>query len=86
MPYNKDKQQAYQAAEQQYIQAEEAARAIERNDEDFGHQLKRAKQEIQEAEQVIKKAYINASERQREELNDYKDELEELKGSLQQFE
>ncbi|OIJ12739.1 hypothetical protein BKP35_09150 [Anaerobacillus arseniciselenatis] len=85
MPYIKNKQQAFQAAQQQFVQAEQAMNDLQPNDEDFGHHLKKAQQEITEAEQVIDKALRNASEHQRRELQKYQEEIAELKEHLTQF-
>ena len=84
MPYIKNKQQAFQAAQQQFVQAKQAIFDLEVSDEDFGHHYKKAEQEIREAEQVIQKAYRAASEHQRLELQKFEQELAELKGQIQQ--
>ncbi len=40
MPYHKDKQQAFQAAQQGVTQAENAFNNIVKNDPNYGHDLK----------------------------------------------
>ncbi|OIJ18998.1 hypothetical protein BKP45_14845 [Anaerobacillus alkalidiazotrophicus] len=82
MPYIKNKQQAFQAAQQAFVQAQQATNNLIPNDEDFGHHFKQAEQEVMEAEQVIDKALRNASEHQRHELEKFQNELAEIKGNL----
>lgn len=85
MPYIKNKQQSFQAAQQAFVQAEEATSGLISTDEDFGHHLKQAEREIREAEQMIQKALRNASEHQRNELQKFEAQLEEMKGNLNQY-
>ncbi|CJD69126.1 Uncharacterised protein [Streptococcus pneumoniae] len=48
MPYHKDKQQAFQAAQQGVTQAENAFNNIVKNDPNYGHDLKELRQEVPE--------------------------------------
>ena len=56
MPYHKDKQQAFQAAQQGVTQAENAFNNIVKNDPNYGHDLKELRQEVQEAYEQIQNA------------------------------
>ncbi len=85
MPYNKNKQQAFQAAQQAYVQAEQVTSNLQPHDEDFGHHLKQAEREVREAGLMIQKALVNASEHQRNELEKYESQLETLKDNLNQY-
>ncbi|UOE92658.1 DUF2524 family protein [Alkalihalobacillus sp. LMS39] len=84
MPYHKDKQQAFQAAQQAVVQAEEATSVIHDSPNDVGHHTKMALQEIEEAEQQVLKALTVASEHQKEQLHEYQQQLEQLKNKAQQ--
>ncbi|WP_026674127.1 hypothetical protein [Alkalihalobacterium bogoriense] len=84
MPYHKDKQQAFQAAQQAVVQAEEATAVIDDSPNDIGHHTKTAMQEIDEAEQQVLKALTVASEHQKEQLHQYQQQLEQLKNKVQQ--
>ncbi|MDE5412840.1 DUF2524 family protein [Alkalihalobacterium chitinilyticum] len=84
MPYHKDKQQSFQAAEQAFVQAQEATASIDTTRADYGHNVKRAKQEIEEAFTQINKALTNASEHQREQLSKYEQDLEQLRSQVQE--
>jgi len=83
MPYHKNSQQAYQAAEQNYLQAMEVFENIDSSSPEYGHYLKRLKQEIQEAEQTIENALEVATETQRIQLYAYRDELEKLRQQIE---
>lgn len=86
MPYNKDKQQAFQAAQQGYEQAinvnETAVQSM--NDGVFGKELKHLKEEVQEAYQQIDKALTVASEHQVDQLREYKNNLSEIMNQIEQ--
>ncbi|MCD8501089.1 MAG: hypothetical protein LRY71_04670 [Bacillaceae bacterium] len=85
MPYHKNKQQSFQAAQQAFVQAQQAASDLQPYDEDFGHHYKLAQKEVNEAEQVIHKALFNASEHQRNELEKFSQELNSIKSQLDQY-
>lgn len=51
MPYHKNKQQAFQAAQQGTEQARDVYESIVKNDPDYGVHLKRLKNEVNEAYQ-----------------------------------
>lgn len=61
MPYHKDKQQAFQAAQQGVTQAENAFNNIVKNDPNYGHDLKELRQEVQEAYEQIQNALATFS-------------------------
>lgn len=78
MPYNKDKQQAFQAAQQGFDEAQGLYTDIIRDSASYGHQLKHLKNEVNEAFQQIENALENASEHQREQLKRYKRDLKKM--------
>ncbi len=85
MPYIKNKQQAFQAAQQAFIQAENLTNNLQSTDEDFGHHLKQAQQEINEAKQMLQKALRNATDQQRNELQKFDSQLEVMQSNLNQY-
>lgn len=82
MPYKKDKQQAYQAAEQAFVEAQEATADVKPTESNYAVLKSRAIREIEEAEQQISKALTVASERQHRQLDEYDQQLNELKQQL----
>ncbi|RSK49656.1 hypothetical protein [Bacillus canaveralius] len=78
MPYHKDKQQAFQAAQQGMENAMELYLDIVRDSASYGHQLKHLKNEVNEAYQQIENALEVASEHQRIQLEKYQHDLEEM--------
>ncbi len=72
MPYHKDKQQAFQAAQQGVVQAEHIFNNIVKNDPNYGHDLKQLHQEVQEAYEQIQNALEVASETRVHNLNNMK--------------
>ncbi len=82
MPYHKNKRQSFEAAQQAFVQLQEAMEDLHPEDADYGHHYKIAAQELDEAAQVIEKAHLNASEHQRKQLYQYTDELEKYKQQL----
>lgn len=78
MPYHKDKQQAFQAAQQGTSDAQHSYDNIVKNDPDYGHHLKHLRQEVQEAYEQIQNALEVASETQRPQLKKYEGDLERI--------
>lgn len=83
MPYHKNKQQAFQAAEQGIEQARDVYRNLNPNSAEYGHYLKRLEQEINEAEQQIENAHEVASETQKVQLENFQEEIDTMKQILQ---
>ncbi|WP_026695804.1 hypothetical protein [Peribacillus kribbensis] len=77
-PYHKNKQQAFQAAQQGTEQAREKAALLFPENADFYSQVHALKTEAQEAFQQIENALEVASEHQRVQLRQYQDELRQL--------
>jgi F0F1-type ATP synthase membrane subunit b/b' len=77
-PYNKDKQQAFQAAQQGYEEAQGLAATIISDSASYGHQLKHLKQEVNEAYQQIENALEVASEHQRAQLERFQQDLQSI--------
>ncbi|MBU9712386.1 hypothetical protein [Evansella tamaricis] len=82
MPYHKNKRQAFEAAQQAFVQFQEAMENLHPEDADYGHHHKVAEQELDEAIQVIQKAHVTASEHQRKQLELYSKEIEQYKQEL----
>jgi flagellar biosynthesis chaperone FliJ len=74
-PYNKDKQQAFQAAQQGYEEASGLFNVIINDSDSYGHQLKHLKNEVNEAYQQIENALEVASEHQRAQLERFQQDL-----------
>lgn len=77
-PYHKDKQQAFQAAEQGFEEAKDIYESLDESAPDYGHQLKRLGKEIGEAEQQIENAHEVAGEIQRKRLEEFQSELNKM--------
>lgn len=75
MPYHKNKQQAFQAAQQGAAQAENVFQQLEKDGTDYGIQLSHLKEEVNEAYEQINNALEVASETQREILEQYRRDL-----------
>ncbi|MDX5476561.1 MAG: hypothetical protein LPK00_13580 [Bacillaceae bacterium] len=75
MPYHKDKQQAFQAAQQGTEQARDVYSQIVKNDPDYGQHLKRLQNEVDEALNQIQNALEVASETQRPQLQQFQQDL-----------
>jgi flagellar biosynthesis chaperone FliJ len=78
MPYHKDKQQAFQAAQQGVEDAQELYHEIVRDSSSYGHQLKHLQQEVNEAYQQIENALEVASEHQRAQLERFQQDLQQM--------
>jgi flagellar biosynthesis chaperone FliJ len=77
-PYNKDKQQAFQAAQQGYEEAQGLFNTIVSDSASYGHQLKHLKEEVNEAYQQIENALEVASEHQRAQLERFQQDLQSI--------
>ncbi|CAH2715999.1 hypothetical protein BACCIP111895_03183 [Neobacillus rhizosphaerae] len=77
-PYNKDKQQAFQAAQQGYEEAQGLFETIVSDSASYGHQLKHLKNEVNEAYQQIANAFEVASEHQRSQLERFQQDLKNM--------
>ncbi|MFD1778007.1 hypothetical protein ACFSFW_04950 [Fredinandcohnia salidurans] len=78
MPYYKDKQQAFQAAQQGTEEAKDVYANIVSNDPDYGAHLKRLKNEVNEAYQQIENALEVASEHQKAKLEQFQSDLQSI--------
>ncbi|MDQ0161851.1 hypothetical protein [Bacillus alveayuensis] len=78
MPYHKNKQQAFQAAQQGMKDVVDVYTQIEKSDADYGKQLKHLKQEVNEAYQQIQNALEVASEKERLRLEQYERDLRQM--------
>jgi F0F1-type ATP synthase membrane subunit b/b' len=77
-PYHKDKQQAFQAAQQGYENAQGLYETIISDSASYGHQLKHLKDEVNEAYQQIENALEVASEKQRAQLERFQKDLKNM--------
>ncbi len=77
-PYNKNKQQAFQAAQQGYENAQGLYETIVTDSASYGHQLKHLKDEVNEAYQQIENALEVASEHQRAQLERFQMDLKNM--------
>ena len=78
MPYHKNKQQAYQVAQQGYEDVQDFYQDIVYDSENYGHQLKHLKNEVNEAYQQIENALEVASETQRSQLERFQQDLRQI--------
>lgn len=78
MPYHKDKQQAFQAAQQGTEQAKDVYTNIVNNDPDYGAHLKHLKNEVNEAYQQIENALEVASDHQKTQLQQFQSDLQSI--------
>lgn len=85
-PYNKDKQQAFQAAQQGYENAQGLFETIVSDSAGYGHQLKHLKDEVNEAYQQIENALEVASETQRSQLQRFQQDLQSMVTEVNQVE
>jgi flagellar biosynthesis chaperone FliJ len=86
MPYQKNKQQAFQAAQQGVEDAEELYYEIVRDSASYGHQLQHLKNEVNEAYQQIENALEVASEHQRIQLEQFQQDLQKMVSEVNNFE
>ncbi|MFB9762381.1 MULTISPECIES: hypothetical protein [Bacillaceae] len=78
MPYNKDEQQAFQAAQQGTKEAVNIASSIVANDPDYASQLKHLRKEVGEAYEQIQNALESATETQYDQLQKYEQDLRKI--------
>ncbi|MYL33267.1 hypothetical protein GLW08_00955 [Pontibacillus yanchengensis] len=85
MPYHKDKQQAFQAAQQGFEQAIDAnqERMTSIGKEEYGKELAHLTQEMNEAFAQIDKALEVASEHQFDQLKQYQNDLQSIMKDIQ---
>lgn len=85
-PYQKNKQQAFQAAQQGYENAQGLYETIVSDSANYGHQLKHLKDEVNEAYQQIENALEVASETQRAQLERFQQDLKIMVEQVNQSE
>ncbi|AQX54907.1 hypothetical protein LZP85_08285 [Priestia flexa] len=78
MPYHKNSQQAFQAAQQGHKQTLDAYAQsnIVKHDAAYGHELKLLKEEINETYEQINNALETATETQRQQLTQFQQDLQ----------
>ncbi|WP_201714974.1 hypothetical protein [Rossellomorea arthrocnemi] len=78
MPYHKNKQQAYQAAEQSVTDVQNTIHELVLDGGSYGSQLAHLKNEVNEAYQQIENALEVASDTQRAQLQQFKSDLSSI--------
>ncbi len=78
MPYHKDKQQSFQAAQQSLDDALDAYYDVIKTDANYGHELKHLQQEVNEAYEQINNALEVATETQRAQLEKFQRDLQKI--------
>lgn len=78
MPYHKNKQQAFQAAQQGMKQLDDVYSQLVRDSANYGQQLKHLKNEVNETYQQIENAMEVASETQRQQLERFRSDIEQI--------
>lgn len=86
MPYHKNKQQAFQAAQQGLEDAQELYYEMVRDSASYGHQLQHLKAEVNEAYQQIENALEVASEHERVQLERFQKDLQKMVEEVNLFE
>ncbi|WP_423802330.1 hypothetical protein [Neobacillus sp. SAB-20_R2A] len=84
-PYNKNKQEAFQAAQQGFENAQGLFETIVSDSASYGHQLKHLKNEVNEAYQQIENALEVASETQRAQLERFQQDLKQIVTDVNDF-
>ena len=84
MPYNKNKQQAYQAAEQSVTEVQNTINELVLDGASYGSQLAHLKNEVNEAYQQIENALEVASDTQRAQLQQFKSDLSSIVNEVNQ--
>jgi hypothetical protein len=78
MPYHKNKQQAYQAAEQGYHHAMDISKTLDASNSEYGVIYAHFMTENEKACQQIQNALETASEHQQPQLESFLNELQQL--------
>ncbi|GIN64437.1 hypothetical protein J27TS8_44300 [Robertmurraya siralis] len=86
MPYHKNKQQAFQAAQQGVNEAQEPYHEIVKDSASYGHQLKHLKEEVNEALQQIENALEVASEHQKSQLEQFRQDVTAIANEVNEAE
>jgi methyl-accepting chemotaxis protein len=86
LPYHKNKQQAFQAAQQGVNEAQELYHEIVKDSASYGHQLKHLKEEINEALQQIENALEVASEHQKSQLEQFRQDVTAIANEVNEAE
>lgn len=78
MFYHSNKQEAFQAAQQNLLETQSLYEDIVKDSANYGHQLKHLKEEINETYQQIENALEVASEHQRKQLETFQKDLKTI--------
>ncbi len=84
MPFQKNKQQAFQAAGQGTEQVKDSFEAMDISSGDYGTHLKHLKNEVNEAYQQINNALGVASETQKAQLRQYQKDIQQIVDEVNQ--
>ncbi|MED3906789.1 hypothetical protein [Geobacillus thermodenitrificans] len=86
MVYHKAKQDAFQAAQKATMEVKEWHDHLVRDQADYGHQLAHLRQEVNEAFAQIENALEVASEKQRVQLEKFRNDLQGIVAEINQDE
>ncbi|AZB43059.1 hypothetical protein CEF21_12505 [Bacillus sp. FJAT-42376] len=75
MPYHKNKQQSFQAAQQEYTETKSHFENMDPSGADYGSHLKHLQEEINETQSQIQNALENATGRQRSQLEQFQKDI-----------
>ncbi|KZZ82727.1 MULTISPECIES: hypothetical protein [Bacillaceae] len=78
MPYHKNKQQAFQAAQQEATETKSHFETLNSESKDYGSELNHLKEEINETNQQIQNALEVASEHQRSQLETFQKDINQI--------
>jgi ElaB/YqjD/DUF883 family membrane-anchored ribosome-binding protein len=84
MPYHKNKQQAFQAAQQGFEEVRDSYNELVLDGGSYGAQLAHLKNEVNEAYQQIENALEVASEHQRQQLERFRNDLSSIVSEVNQ--
>ncbi|MBS2969109.1 hypothetical protein J9317_10080 [Metabacillus sp. KIGAM252] len=78
MPYHKNKQQAFQAAQQEASETKSHFETLDSTSKDYGSELKHLKEEVNETNAQIQNALEVASEHQRSQLETFQKDINQI--------
>jgi len=85
MPFHKNKQQAFQTAQQSMEDVEGFYQELNHDSSSYGHELSHLKEEVNEAYQQIENALEIASEHQRIQLEQFQRDLQKIVAAVNNY-
>ncbi|MGD6816044.1 hypothetical protein [Metabacillus sp. 84] len=86
MPYHKNKQQSFQAAQQEAAETVHHYEQMNPSSADYGSHLKHLKEEINETNAQIQNALENATEHQRSQLEKFQHDINRIVSEINKSE